>query len=743
MMYVRKKREWKQYCLVIFLFFLSAIIRGLLSDYPKRARIYRDELYYLGIAKDLWNNGTLSVYKVPVDFSKILYSIILAPFFSIDQGTLRISIMSWFNSLLVSSSVFPAWLIGKKVTNDNKKLLYSVILFLSGADMCFSVTFMAENLFLPMGLWAVLFTMNDILRNKVSVGKSFFLGVYLYFLYLCKEAGGAIVIASIAMHIFVAVDRNSKARKTVWVSTALNVLGFITLYVIGKRTLFRNMLYSYSGQVSINSISDLRHLLFFLYALVYNSIFVLIQWGLFPLLLPALHANKIDTNLKLLFCLTMLCVLFTVIGVSYGVTLPENMGNYRLRIHERYFVPYFFPVLICFATVFNAQEELTKKEKRKLIIGAGVVLIITVLVVHLPQFGSSVDAPMLEYTRKIGNDAAFKLMISAVWTSLLFIAVTRAHRFFLSAAMSVFLVINIANNGLFMDNYFPGSAVDSEDIAYMQKVEDVLASLDDDILVVEGPRQFGAGAYENSEKLFDSYIWQSLYKITANQIATELDHYGGEINLRTDEIPSAIDAGEKLWTYEGINVGYILFMNNAYSYSHISSNKDDIIAIPGLTDAKLIRVHNGIIQKRTDIGAYYTGDEIIFYGPSSNCEDYLVSGFSAGETLFRWTNGKKAVLKIKMMDYQRGKDAEILLQIANVCNASQHCLIKANNSLIFDKIITPEDCSGFLHILLPAESVEADDDTLVLEFNLPDATQPGNGDSRILGIALQTLSIIQ
>ena len=735
------KREWTQYSLVIFLFLFSVVIRGLLSDYPKLAWIYRDELYYPGIAKDLWNNGTISVYRVPVDFSKILYSIVLAPFFSINNGPLRISIISWFNSVLVSSSIFPAWLIGKKVIKDNRKLLFSVILFLSGADMCFSVTFMAENLFLPMGLWAVLFVMDDILRNKVSVVKSFFLGAYLYFVYLCKEAGGAIAIASLVMHTYVASRRTSKERNNSFISIAFIVLGFITLYVIGKITLFRDISYSYSGQVSINSISDSQHLVFFLFALLYNSIFVLIQWGLFPVLLPAIRVNKMDTNLRLLFLFTVLCVLFTVIGVSYGVTLPENMGNYRLRIHGRYFIPFYFPVLICF--VANTKEELSKTEKRKLIIGVAVALIVTALIVYPPQFGSPVDAPMLEYARQIENDVIFRVMLSSVWLILLFIAVTKAHRFFLTLTMFVFGVASVVNNALFLDDYFPGSAISPENIVKIQEVEEVISSLDNDILVVEGPRLFANGVFDNSEKLFDSYISQSVYKITASQIAAELVRLGGTINMRTDKILSAMDTGGALWTYEGIDAEYLLFLNNAYSYSHVSSDNAEIIPVPGLEDAKLIRVNNGIIQERTDLGCYYEGEEIVFYGTNNNCEEYLVSGFGAGEASFRWTNEKKARMIIKVLDYQHGKDAEILVKLAGICKASQHCLIYVNNSLIFDDVLTVDDCSDLLHIVLPADSIRPEDDTFILDFHLPDATQPGNGDIRKLGIALQTLKIVQ
>ena len=74
--------------LFLLLLALTTLLRVLLSLYPKVAAIYQDELFYTELAQNLWTRG-LTVYETPVHFTKVLYPLLLSPFYAVSSGPLR------------------------------------------------------------------------------------------------------------------------------------------------------------------------------------------------------------------------------------------------------------------------------------------------------------------------------------------------------------------------------------------------------------------------------------------------------------------------------------------------------------------------------------------------------------------------------------------------------------------------------------------------------------------------------
>ena len=112
------KNERLILCAVFGLFLIEILIRFYFADFSKSVHTYRDELRYLQIAKNIFANGSLSIYGAKNDYQKILYSIFLAPTFFIKNSIIRIKVISLINSILVSSSVFPGYLIIKKISDN-------------------------------------------------------------------------------------------------------------------------------------------------------------------------------------------------------------------------------------------------------------------------------------------------------------------------------------------------------------------------------------------------------------------------------------------------------------------------------------------------------------------------------------------------------------------------------------------------------------------------------------------------
>lgn len=74
----------------------------------------------------------------------------------------RFQIITLINSILVSSGVFPVYLFAKKYHLKTSSTMFCCILYLCSSDLCYSCSFMSENLFLPMALWAILLMMKGL-----------------------------------------------------------------------------------------------------------------------------------------------------------------------------------------------------------------------------------------------------------------------------------------------------------------------------------------------------------------------------------------------------------------------------------------------------------------------------------------------------------------------------------------------------------------------------------------------------
>lgn len=139
----------------IILFIISTGIYFLLSNHIKVLYVYYDELRYYGFARNFANGKGLFLYNIPYTDQKILYDIFLIPAFWISDKFRQLSAIALINSILVTSGIFPIYILGKRIIKNNFNLLLCLILYCFFSDLNFSQTFMSENLFIPLALWGI------------------------------------------------------------------------------------------------------------------------------------------------------------------------------------------------------------------------------------------------------------------------------------------------------------------------------------------------------------------------------------------------------------------------------------------------------------------------------------------------------------------------------------------------------------------------------------------------------------
>ena len=122
----------------IILFIISTIIYFLLSNHVKVLYVYYDELRYYSFARNFANGKGLFLYNIPYTDQKILYDVLLIPAFWISDKFKQLSAIALINSILVTSGIFPIYILGKRVIKNNFHLLLCLRVYCFFSDLNFS-----------------------------------------------------------------------------------------------------------------------------------------------------------------------------------------------------------------------------------------------------------------------------------------------------------------------------------------------------------------------------------------------------------------------------------------------------------------------------------------------------------------------------------------------------------------------------------------------------------------------------
>lgn len=616
---MKRKKEY-YWIFVILIFICSVVFRAYMSLYEKRLSTYYDELRYMQIAKSIWNDHNFNIYGTSGDFTKILYSVFLAPFFSVSNSIRRIKYISLFNSILVSSSVFPAWLIAKNITKDKFIIISSVVLTAFSSDMCYSMVFMSENLYLPMGLWLIyfmikIFSIQDIKRKTVI---SFLAGVYTYFLYLCKEIALAFVLA---FFIIEAVRFIALKDKKILVPCAAFIVGFAAFFIIAKFTVFSNTGSSYN-QTSLSQIGSPYKFAYWIYTILYDGAYLAVAFLFFPLLYPLLKINK--SNISELrnktYIFTALSALITLGIITFTISVREDLGRIDMRQHLRYYCPLFLPLLVVFLDILKNEGEQCNQSAegkawknfdcfRKIFVC--MIPVVTIFILNSLFKGSAVDNTslkfLLELVTNIFKDTvetanksiaksghiiyinagmiifktAYILFIALIFILIRFRKNKAALSLFLTVTMSVQILNNYAAVKAFRE--VTQISVTAQDEAY--RLDNYLKTTSGNILLVQNKK------FDTRIRITDAYLSVEYCS------TTEEDFYNAfngsdTIDLRETKFPTIhsnnkgyyenydsfsyivsdiklniSDESAEIIKPEGINAYYIYQLNDIYSIS--------------------------------------------------------------------------------------------------------------------------------------------------------------------------------
>ncbi|HIT51531.1 MAG TPA: hypothetical protein IAA95_04925 [Candidatus Aveggerthella excrementigallinarum] len=346
--------------LAIALFAAFTVVRTMLADFPKAADVMPDEMRYMDLARSLLTDGTLTIRGVQTTFQKILYPIALMPAMLFHDPLMQVKVMGFLNALYASSALFPAYVLARRIAPGFWPGVACLAIAALLPDLCYSMTFMSESLYLPLSLWLLVLLWDALEKpGRRGVVLAAAGGVLCYVAYLCKEVALAYVIVVALMFAARAVRRALEVRKEARARTAraivndvafvdsfarmaLFLAGFLLPFALMKLTLFAGMLNSYN-QSSLDILQSLYVDVFAFHALALGLVHFALGFAFFPLVLPLVSWRHFPREHRTFLTLLALVLLVSFLTVVFTISMREDAGHVALRQHLRYVGPLLVP----------------------------------------------------------------------------------------------------------------------------------------------------------------------------------------------------------------------------------------------------------------------------------------------------------------------------------------------------------------------------------------------------------------
>ncbi len=125
---------------------------------------------------------------------------------------------------------------------------------------------------------------------------------------------------------------------------------------------------------------------------------------------------------------------------------------------------------------------------------------------------------------------------------------------------------------------------------------------------------------------------------------------------------------------------------------------------------------------------------ILYFDARATGMRYAVKGFSSTEVGHTWTDGYEAILSIPLQELPE-KNLFVSISMKWVKNNTQQVGIYINDKFLNYYLANTE----YLNFIIPKELLTKDE--LIIRLELPDAASPGADDTRILGLAFESMVI--
>lgn len=486
------------------LFLLSIVVRLVLADYPKLYIFYLDELIYGSYAQSLLYSGTLEVLGLPMGFFRPVYSLLIAPVNLFSDPFVQQKVVALINAIVISTGIFPAYLLAKRLLENNARALLGAALYVCFSDLVYSQCYMTEVAALPLMLWAV-FVFWELensektaqLKHDVFVGLIF--GLLMGLCFMCK--GGAALVLPIAYFAYLFLHvvlrrRNSDIRanlKHAGISLVSVVVGFAIVFFVFHALIPPTSGDSADASNKLAGLNESADYMFSYYAVFYYLFAALTGLSFFPLVVTIQNRKLMEKGEARLFDFLIISLVVMAVVVAITITLRENYLENAPRAHMRYIGYLYLPLMLIFI------RELKRKRDYSLKLNLIVTIaFVVVLFMYLFLYGGQV-VPRGEIcddtTLKIFSGLSGYQLITVPVFAVLLIAgsflLVEKRKVFAAGMACVLFGVNIANGVIASWIIRGGSEIDDVQQAEVMQLVDLQRNDPDaKYLLVEGWKTF-------------------------------------------------------------------------------------------------------------------------------------------------------------------------------------------------------------------------------------------------------------
>lgn len=335
---------------VLLLYIAAIAVYSLMDNFLKRIDIYSDELLYYTIAQSIHDgNGALAM-NAHTAFNKYIYSILLSPFFGIEDPILRVNMITLFNKALMLSSLLLIYFIGKEIELKRGYMLAALGVAVLWPDFTYSMGFMAENLNWPLTLLAI-FLWFKAKKGKHVIAYSLGFAAVCYLGYHCKNIFLALFLSAVlyeAAYPIVTywISRKEAPEKKLreyfdkksLLGCGISVLLFAVCYIVVGRLLMNgdNTIIGTLTSDKSNEYGAAYTFLYLIFAFVYYLAASVIAVLAMPIARSAASFKQMDVSTRKIFSMLMIYLVISCGMIAFTISINEDVGSVLPRLHMRY-----------------------------------------------------------------------------------------------------------------------------------------------------------------------------------------------------------------------------------------------------------------------------------------------------------------------------------------------------------------------------------------------------------------------
>lgn len=729
---------------------IHSLILYYICDFSKAIETYNDELYYFNLAKCLADGRNFSKHGIRLDFVHIAYPLAICPVFFVKDAILSMHFITMINSVLMSVSIVPVWLLCKELEVGKKIRWFIIFIIMIYPSMTMAATVMTENLYWPLTLFTYYYIVRIIKYRKTF--DTFIAGILSFLCYFCKEVGIVIFLSSTVWFFISPVDsyffenrfsENTKKpfatfylKSFQWKNLSAYVLTYVVFYIIVNKFFLSTVINGYGGvSGAVSSLAgeiNSSKIIYILYAVGVYIVYAMIAFMIAPIIAPMLNLKEMSHVSRKTYFYVLILFMVTILTIICTISVRENFGQIIPRVHMRYFSSMIGLMLPVFGSL-NLNKYL-EKNYNKAWISLGIFWIFAVFVFKGVVIGSSVDSTELGYAaylhRKYGiiNIGEINIYITGMVYSILggiiialgyFVGKSKVkytYRLFYIVAVLMCILNSWKGFEVIKGSYY----VSENYINDMKRINDYFI---DNELEGKNVMFLCNRWYDKGPKVFDTYFrGKKAYLMSKDMFTDILKNNSG--NQVSDYIFSEPLQGK---TFQLNNIDYFITENKGFQ--NLVGNVEYLNDI----SSEKFSVFNNL-----DSSQIYCLDTYIidFTKGGYSTLTYQADGISTPEKNFSWTDGNELLVSCNLP--KEIEQVKVQINITGTFNGVQNYIVYQNDMLVSEGNISS---SGQIIVDLTVA-----DGICGFKINFPNAVSPYSlgvsNDKRVLAISISSIEFI-